>query len=268
MGMPKAEIGVFGGSGFYSFLEKVEEYSIETPYGAPSDKVTIGEIGERKVAFLPRHGRYHQYPPHEINYRANVYAMKCLGVTQILGPCACGSLQPHIKPGDFVVCDQFVDRTSGRKDTFYDGPIATHVSAADPYCPTLRKLAFKIAGELRIPVHEKGTVVVIQGPRFSTRSESKWFSSQGWEVINMTQYPEAYLARELEICYVNISLITDYDVGLEGMLEIKPVTHEDVIKVFNENNEKLRRLLFEMIPKMPTERNCICSRALEGARFG
>lgn len=268
MALPQAEIGIFGGSGFYSLLENAEEVSVETPYGAPSDKAVVGEISGRKVAFIPRHGRYHQYPPHAINFRANVWAMKELGVTRILGPCASGSLQPEIRPGDFVICDQFVDRTYGRKDTFYDGPITTHVSAADPYCPTLRDVAVSTAKNLGIPVHDGGTVVVIQGPRFSTRAESKWFASEGWEVINMTQYPEVFLARELEICYATIALITDYDVGLEGMPEIPPVSHEEVIRVFMENNEKLRKLLFEMIPEIPEARECPCPRALEGARMG
>lgn len=263
----EAEIGIFGGSGFYSFLEKVKEVPVETPYGLPSHKVALGEIEGRKVAFLPRHGQDHQYPPHTINYQANIYAFKNLGVTQILGPAAAGSLQPQVKPGDFVICDQFVDRTAGRKDTFYDGPVATHIAGADPYCPTLRKIAFETAKELKIPVHKKGTVVVIQGPRFSTRSESKWFSSQGFEVINMTQYPEVILARELELCYVNISLITDYDVGLEGDPRTKPVTLEEVVRIFNENNEKVKELLFKMIPKLPSKRDCICCKALEGARF-
>jgi 5'-methylthioadenosine phosphorylase len=266
--IPTAEIGVFGGSGFYKFLDKCEEHYITTPYGDPSDKVVTGEIEGRKIAFLPRHGAKHQYPPHTINYRANIHAMKQLGVKQIIGPCACGSLQSHIKPGEFVICDQFVDRTRGRKDTYYDGPVVTHISLADPYCPSLRKIAYETAEELNIPVHEKGTVVVIQGPRFSTRAESKWFASQGWEVINMTQYPEAYLAREQEICYVNISLITDYDVGLEGHPDVKPVTLEEVVRIFNQNNEKVRDLLFRMIPKMPEERECVCSKALVGAQLG
>ncbi len=262
-----AEIGVFGGSGFYSFLENVEEHDIVTPYGRASDKVHIGEIGEYKVAFLPRHGAKHQYPPHMINYRANLDAMKQLGVTRIIAPCACGSLQTHIKPGEFVICDQFIDRTWGRQDTFYDGPVATHVSAADPYCPELAEIAINTAEELGITVHKKGTVVVIQGPRFSTRAESKWYQSQGWEVINMTQYPEAYLARELEICYVSIALITDYDVGLEGEPDIKPVSAGDIIKILQQNNDKVRKLLFEMIPKIPVERDCICSNALAGAKL-
>ena len=183
---------------------------------------------------------------------------------RIIGPCAAGSLQPDVRPGHFVICDQLVDRTTGRADTFYDGPETTHISFADPYCPTMRDVAIKQAHDQVIDVHERGTVVVVQGPRFSTRSESKWFQDAGWEVINMTQYPEAVLARELEICFVNISLITDYDVGVEGGV---PVTHEEVIRVFNENNDKLRELLFRIVPDIPTERDCICATALEGARF-
>jgi 5'-methylthioadenosine phosphorylase len=246
-----AEIGIFGGSGFYRFMDDPETKTVETPYGAPSAPVTFGTFEGRKVAFLPRHGLKHEFPPHVINYRANAWAMKSLGCTMIIGPCAAGSLQPFIKPGDFVICDQFVDRTSGRKDTFYDGPVTTHPSMAEPYSPDLRKVAIKVAKSQDITVHEEGTVVVIQGPRFSTKAESKWFSSLGWEVINMTQYPEVYLCRELDMAYLNISLITDYDVGLEGHPEIKPVTHEEVVKVFLKNNEKLRNLLFGIIPKMP-----------------
>lgn len=264
MALPSVEIGVFGGSGFYSLLENPEEHRINTPFGAPSSPVMVGEIGGRSVAFLPRHGKAHDLPPHMINYRANVWAMKQLGVQRIIGPNACGSLQPNVKPGDFVICDQFVDRTWGRKDTFYDGPITTHVSSADPYCPDMRAIAVDKARGLAIPVHDGGTVVVIQGPRFSTRSESKWFAAQGWEVINMTQYPECYLARELEMCYCNISLITDHDAGAEG---IEPVSNEEVVRVFAENNEKLRDLLYAMIPALPAERPCICASALSGAEF-
>ncbi len=264
MTYPQAEIGVFGGSGFYSLIENPTEFKVNTPYGAPSSPVMYGEIGGRKVAFLPRHGKDHSLPPHKINYRANVYAMKQLGVSQIVGPNACGSLQADVKPGDFVICDQFVDRTKGRVDTFYDGPITTHVSSADPYCPNMRKVALDKAAELGIRAHPSGTVVVIQGPRFSTRAESKWFASQGWEVINMTQYPECYLARELEICYCNISLITDHDAGAEGA---EPVSNEEVIRVFGENNEKLKALLYAMIPALPVERDCVCAHALDGAAF-
>ena len=258
-------IGIFGGSGFYSLLDDVRQENVQTPYGPPSAPVSIGSVGGVDVAFLPRHGAKHELPPHRINYRANVWALKELGVTRIIGPCAAGSLQPAVKPGEFVVCDQLVDRTTGRADTFYDGPVTTHVSFADPYCPELRALAIDTARAEGISVHERGTVVTIQGPRFSTRAESKWFQDAGWEVVNMTQYPEAYLARELEICYVNISLITDYDVGVPG--EEDAVSHEAVLEVFNANNDKLRGLLFAMAPKIPPDRSCPCSTALKGARI-
>lgn len=261
---PEAQIGIFGGSGFYSLLDKVEEVKIETPYGPASDRLALGVIHGKKVAFLPRHGKDHSLPPHRIPYRANLWAMKELGVRQIIGPCAAGSLALNVKPGEFVICDQFVDRTSGRTDTFYDGPVTTHISAADPYCLNLRKVAISACKDLKIPHRDKGTVVVIQGPRFSTRSESKWFASQGWEVINMTQYPECILARELEMCYVNISLITDYDVGMEG---VPPVSHEEVIQVFNANNEKVKQVMFEMIKRMNPQAPCECHSALKSARF-
>ena len=259
----RADIGVFGGSGFYSLIENAREVWIETPYGAPSDKVALGEIAGKKVAFLPRHGKDHRFPPQSINYRANLWAMKSLGVKYIIAPNACGSLQKSVKPGSMVVCDQLVDRTSGRKDTFFDGPVTTHVSFADPYCPTLRPIAVDALRSLDIETHETGTVVVIQGPRFSTRSESKWFQSQGWEVINMTQYPEAYLARELEICFVNISLITDYDVGIEG---IKPVSHHEVMEVFKKNNDRVKNAIGRIVEKIDTGKDCSCHHALEGAR--
>src|SRR5574344_1267079 len=260
-----ADIGVFGGSGFYQFLDEIEEVKVETPYGTPSDAVYIGKIGNHKVAFMPRHGRNHTIPPHLINYRANVWAMKSIGCTRVISPCAAGSLQKHVEPGHFVICDQFVDWTDNRKSTFFDGPIVTHVSAANPYCPELKQLAIDTAKELNINVHESGTVVVVNGPRFSTKSESKFFTSQGWEVINMTQYPEAYLVKELDMCPLNISLITDHDAGLDG--EVQPVSHSDVIKVFNDNNEKLKSLLFNLIEKKPLEReHCECAKTLSVSR--
>jgi len=236
---------------------------VETPYGPPSAPPVVGEISGRRVAFIPRHGLKHQFPPHRVPYQANAWAMRELGVERIVGPNACGSLQPHVKPGDFVICDQLVDRTNDRPNTFYDGPLTTHISFADPYCPVMRDVAIEKGRQLGIPLHERGTVVVIEGPRFSTRAESTWFKGAGWEVVNMTQYPEAVLARELEICYANISLITDYDVGVE---DVPPVTHEEVVRVFAENNERLRGLLFEIIPALPSERGCPCSTALSGAR--
>jgi 5'-methylthioadenosine phosphorylase len=262
----RADIGVFGGSGFYSLIENAREVTIETPYGAPSDKLALGEIAGKRVAFLPRHGKDHRFPPQVINYRANLYAMKMLGVKRIIAPTACGSLKAEVKPGSMVVADQLVDRTTGRKDTYYDGPITTHVSFADPYCATMRPIAIEALRSLNIETHEEGTVVVIQGPRFSTRAESRWFSAAGWEVINMTQYPEAYLARELEMCYVNISLITDYDVGLEGVGGVEPVSHHEVIEVFNKNNARVKNGINAIIQKLDLKQDCKCQHALEGAR--
>jgi 5'-methylthioadenosine phosphorylase len=262
-----AEIGIFGGSGFYSLLEHAREVKVETPYGSPSDVVALGEIAGRHVAFLPRHGKSHSLPPHMINYRANLWAMKELGVTRIIGPCAAGSLKASVKPGDFVVADQLVDRTNARKDTFFDGPVTTHVSFAFPYCRQMRALAIETIKGQGITVHETGTVVTIQGPRFSTVAESRWYASAGWEVINMTQYPEAYLARELEICYANISLITDFDVGIEGMEGAGPVTHEGVLEVFNANNARVKQVILRMVERMPAARSCSCGSALSGARI-
>ncbi len=244
-----------------------DELKTETPYGLPSASMTISSLGGKRVAFLPRHGVHHEYPPHMVPYRANLWAFENLGVTRVIGPCAVGSLRPEAEPGDLVFCDQFVNFTSGRRDTFYDGPQTTHIGLADPYCPELRKIGLRVAERLGIKAHERGTVVVIQGPRFSTRSESKFFRSQGWDLINMTQYPEVALARELEMCYLNISVVTDYDVGLEGDPRVSPVSHEEVIKVFNENIAKLRKLISEIVKMIPAKRGCECGKALSGARL-
>ncbi len=254
-----AEIGVFGGSGFYSLLEDVREVKVDTPYGPPSDSYFLADVAGRKVAFLPRHGRRHTIPPHMINYRANVWGMRSLGVKATISPCAAGSLQLAVKPGDFVVCDQFVDRTSGRADTFYDGPIVTHLSSAEIYDPVLRRLAIDTIRDHGIEVHEHGTVVVIQGPRFSTRAESTWFSDAGWEVINMTQYPEAWLCRELGMAVVNISLITDYDAGvLEGT---EAVNATDVLAVFNANAERIQKVVLDLIGRFPVGLDALGARA-------
>jgi 5'-methylthioadenosine phosphorylase len=264
----RAEIGVFGGSGLYSMERAtvLEELKVETPFGAPSDLITIVEIAGKRVAFLPRHGRKHQYPPHKVPYKANIWAMKALGVERVLAPNAVGSLQRHIKPGDFVICDQFVDRTRHRDDTFFNGPLTTHVSTADPYCPQLREIAIQACRDLGIPHHERGTVVVIEGPRFSTKAESRWFTQMGWEVINMTQYPEVVLAREAELCYVNISIVTDYDTGLVAEGEVEPVSAEEVMRNFAASVEKARQLIAEIIRRLPAERTCRCGEALKHAR--
>ena len=267
MAEAQISVGVFGGSGFYSFLTDAHEVKVDTPYGEPSAPVVVGEIGGRSVGFMPRHGVKHNIPPHKINYRANVWAMKELGATDIILPCAAGSLQKDVPPGTFVLCDQVVDRTSGRPHTFYDGPETTHVSFAEPYDAEMRQIAVDCAKELGIPLREQGTLVVIEGPRFSTKAESKWFSSMGWEVINMTQYPEVILTRELEMAALNISLITDYDVGLEDDPDVEPVSHAAVVEVFNSNNEHLRDLLFAIIPRLPLSPGRPALSALEGARF-
>ena len=257
-------IGVFGGSGFYEFLDDVEELLIDTPFGAPSAAIRVGQIEGKPVAFMPRHGDKHQFPPHRVNFRANVWAMREAGVRRLIGPCACGSLQPDLHPGTFVVCDQFVDRTSTRSHTFYDDK-TVHASAADPYCPDLRRVLVEAATELEIDVRDGGAVVVIEGPRFSTRAESRWFSSMGWSVVNMTQYPEAWLARELELCYATVALVTDYDVGLEGMPHIEPVSAEAAFRVFADNLARLRGLLFRAIPRIGPQPEDVCASALSSA---
>ncbi len=264
----QAEIGVFGGSGFYAFLEDVTEVPVHTPYGPPSAAVAVGTLEDRTVAFLPRHGPSHELPPHRINYRANLWAMRELGVRRIIGPCAVGSMQPHIHPGDFVLCDQLVDRTSGRADTFFDGGVVGHVSFADPYCWELRGILAAAAEGCGVTAHPSGTVVVIQGPRFSTRAESAWYRSAGWEVINMTQYPEAYLARELGICYAAMGLVTDYDTGLEGLEGVEPVTMEVVFEVLRQNVARTRAVLFEAIPRIPATPSCSCAAALSSGPLG
>ena len=265
----RAAIGVFGGSGFYRLLDEVDFVELDTPFGKPSDRIALGSVDGVGVAFLPRHGAGHTLPPAAINYRANLWAMKELGVERVIGPTAAGSLQAAVRPGEFVVCDQFVDRTWGRADTYFpDGPKVAHVSAADPYCPVMRELAVAAGRELGVTVHERGTVVVIQGPRFASLAESRWYSSQGWEVINMTQYPEAILARELELCYANIALITDYDVGLEDDPDVQPVSVAEVERFFASNNERVRDLILRLIPRLPADRACPCATTMKGAVIG
>lgn len=247
----QAEIGVFGGSGFYNLLDDVESIKIDTPYGSPSDMIAIATHAGRRVAFLNRHGHTHSIPPHKINYKANVWAFKALGCKAVIAPCAAGSLQPHVHPGDFVVCDQFVDRTWGRADTFYDGPITTHVSPAETYDPVLRALAVEVIRAHGIPCHDGGSIVVVNGPRFSTKAESKWFTDAGWEVINMTQYPEAYLCRELGMAVVNISLITDYDCGVTVGAE--SATAHSVLEVFKANAHHIRQVTLDLIARFPKD---------------
>ncbi|MFW9961168.1 MAG: MTAP family purine nucleoside phosphorylase [Candidatus Thorarchaeota archaeon] len=260
------EIGMFGGSGNYdaTVIENPIEAKVFTPYGAASDNFILGTVKGRTFAFLARHDRGHSIPPHAINYRANMWGMKALGVKRLISPAAAGSLQPaKIKLGEFVIADQLFDRTFGvRKDTFFEGGPIAHLSFAEPFCPELRRIASETAGKIGYKVHDKGTYVCINGPRFSTRAESMFYHSQGWDVIGMTAYPEAALAREAGICFVNISMPTDYDVHGEEI-----VTHELVLKTMSENVERVRKLTFEMISHIPKEASCDCQTAMQHGLF-
>ena len=246
---------MIGGSGFYSFLEDPEEVTVETPYGAPSAPVAVGEVAGRRVAFLPRHGRAHQYPPHLINYRANLWALRALGVRQVLAPCAVGGLRTEVAPGDLVVPDQLVDRTTGRERTYVERG-AVHLPFADPYCPRLR-------GALAAPegVRAGGTMVVIDGPRFSTRAESQDYAARGWTLINMTAAPEAGLARELRMCLAAIALVTDMDAGAETG---EGVGQEEVFALFKANLERLTGILSRTIETLPDPEGCSCSTWADG----
>jgi 5'-methylthioadenosine phosphorylase len=260
---PRAEFAVIGGSGLYALLDGATEFTVDTPYGPPSDPVTIAEVGGRTVAFLPRHGRDHRHPPHRIPYRANLWALRSLGVRQILAPCAVGGLRPELGPGTFVIPDQLVDRTSGRTQTYYDEG-AVHVSFADPYCPVGRETLRGAAERHGVAAVPTGTMVVVEGPRFSTRAESRWFAAIGGTVVNMTGHPEAVLARELALCYTAIALVTDLDAGVEGD---HGVTQEEVFRVFGENTARLRDLLLDAITALPTDRTCPCGAALDGIKL-
>lgn len=253
-----ADVGVIGGSGFYEFLPGAEAVRVATPYGEASGPVVVGEVDGRSVAFLARHGGGHVLPPHRVNYRANMWALHNVGVRRVVAPSAAGSLKASIEPGHFVVLDQLVDRTRGRADTYFDGPDPRHVAFADPYCAELSPLVAESARAEGLTVHGGGTVVVVQGPRFSTRAESAWFRSMGWDVVNMTQYPEAVLARELGMCYAGIALVTDYDTGVEGRGEIAPVTMDQVFAVLDSMVEATRRVLMRVLPAISADRKCTC----------
>lgn len=259
-GLVQADIGVIGGSGLYAFLDDAHEVAVDTPYGDPSDPLVIGTVHGRSVAFVPRHGRDHRFPPHRIPYRANLWALRSVGVRQVLAPCAVGGLQPALGPGALVVPDQLVDRTSGRIQTFHETG-AVHVSFADPYCPVGRRVAVASAADAGWPATDGGTMVVVEGPRFSTRAESQWFGRQGWSVVNMTGHPEAVLARELALCYTAVAVVTDLDAGIEGSVA---VTQEEVFRFFGESTARLRDLLYDVIAALPVDRTCACGSALDG----
>jgi 5'-methylthioadenosine phosphorylase len=256
-----ADVAVIGGSGLYALLEDAEEHVLDTPFGAPSDPVTVASVGGRRVAFLPRHGKDHRFPPHRIPYRANLWALREIGVRQVLAPCAVGGLRPELGPGTFVVPDQLIDRTSGRVQTFYDTG-AVHVNFADPYCATGRAAVMNVAAAHGIET-TSGTMVVVEGPRFSSRAESRWFTAMGGAVVNMTGHPEAVLARELALCYTSIALVTDLDAGVEGD---HGVTMDEVFAVFAANTQRLRAVLLDVIPALPEHPDDPCQHALDGMK--
>lgn len=270
MTTPTAEIGVIGGSGFYSFLDEATTLTVDTPFGAPSDDIVIGTVGDRRVAFLARHGQGHRFAPHRVNYRANLWGLRSVGVRQVLAPCAVGGLRPDLGPGTVVVPDQVVDRTFGRAHTVYDDPgHVVHVGFADPYCPHGRGSVLRAAGQHDLPTVDGGTLVVINGPRFSTRAESLWHQAAGWSVVGMTGMPEASVARELAMCFTSICLVTDADAGVEGE---SGVTHDEVLEVFATKVEQLKTLLRDAIAELPAPMpddaaTCACRRALDGMRL-
>ena len=259
-----ADIGVIGGSGFYEFLTDAEEVRVETPFGEPSEAVLVGEVAGRRVAFLPRHGKDHRFPPHKIPFRANMWALRSLGVRRILAPSAVGSLTAAYGPGTLVVPDQLVDRTRGRAQSYYDES-AVHIAFADPYCPSGRAHAITVASTAGWAPAAAGTLVVIDGPRFSTRAESQWYAAQGWTLIGMTGHPEAVLARELAMCYTPLALVTDTDAGVT---EGEGVTQAEVFEVFGKNMSRLRDLVVTIVTELPAEREeCLCAHALDGIRL-
>ena len=263
----RADLGVIGGSGFYEFLEGAERVGVDTPFGSPSDDLVVGEVEGRRVAFIARHGQGHRFQPHRVNYRANLWALRAVGVRQVLAPCAVGSLKPELGPGAVVVPDQVVDRTWGREHTVYadEGPVV-HVAFADPYCPRGRGVVVEAARSAGKQVADGGTLVVINGPRFSSKAESAWHQQAGWSVIGMTAMPEAAIARELAMCFTTIALVTDHDAGVGGA---EVVTHEEVLRVFAKNVDGLKALLRKAITQMPEPEpddsaTCGCRRALDG----
>ena len=258
------KLGIIGGSGIADagFFEEVERKEMETPYGKPSAPYIIGKSGDVEVIFLPRHGIGHTIPPHKINYRANIWGMKELGVKQMICPSAVGSLREDYCPGEIVLSDQFIDFTKRRELTFFDGPKVVHVSTADPFCSELRGMLAGICDNLNIPYHNTGTLVCIEGPRFSTKAESKMFQNYA-DIIGMTIVPEAQLAREMGICYSNMAMVTDYDVWADN-----PVNVAEVIKTMKENAGKISDIVAEASKRLHTcGRDCECQQAADEAQM-
>ena len=262
--MEQADIGIFGGTGIYDsgLLTETKEITIDTPYGKPSDSITVGIFKGKKVAFMPRHGKKHTIPPHLINYRANIWAFKEMGIKRIIAPSAVGSLKEELSPGHFVLPTQFIDFTKSRKGTFSDEGNVIHISVADPFCPELQSAILAAAKTQNIDVRKNCTYVCIEGPRFSTKAESRFYKSTGADIIGMTLVPECQLAREAQMCYASISTVTDYDVWAE-----KPVTAKEVIETLHKNVENTKRLLTSIPDSIPEHRGCSCAKALEEAQF-
>ena len=260
----KAEIGIFGGTGIYDsgLLKNPEEITVETPYGKPSDSITIGEFNGRKIAFMPRHGKKHTIPPHMINFKANIWAFKELGITRIIAPSAVGSLKEELAPGHFALPTQFLDFTKSRDGSFSQDGRVIHISVADPFCPELSQAILKVAEKQNLTIHKDCTYVCIEGPRFSTKAESKFFRTTGADIIGMTLVPECQLAREAQICYASISTVTDYDVWAE-----KPVTAKEVLETLSKNVAATKNLLTILIDEIPKSRVCSCEKALSEAEF-
>lgn len=258
------EIGIFGGTGIYDsgLLEDAKEVEVDTPYGKPSDTITVGTFKGRKIAFLPRHGKKHTIPPHMINFKANIWAFKELGVTRIIAPSAVGSLKEELAPGHFVLPSQFIDFTKSRDGSFSEDGRVIHISVADPFCPELQSSITQVTDSLDMHIHKNCTYVCIEGPRFSTKAESKFYRTTGADIIGMTLVPECQLAREAQICYASISTVTDYDVWAE-----KPVTAKEVLETLSKNVEGTKKILTELIEKIPKDRSCSCAKALEEAEF-
>jgi len=257
-------IGIIGGTGIYdpSLFNVIEERKISTPFGEPSDKITICSLENKKIAFIHRHGKEHRLPPHKINFRANIWALKDLGVKTILAPSAVGSLKKEFKPGNIAIPDQYIDFTKKREYTFYDGGIVCHISQAEPFCNDLREIICRQLEKLNFSYHYKCTYVCIEGPRFSTKAESNYYRNVlDANIIGMTLIPECILAREMEICYLSIATVTDYDAWTDVH-----VTSREIIKTLSKNVEKVRTLLLNTIPKISEKRdNCSCGKSLENA---
>jgi len=258
----KAEIGIFGGSGIsnINLISDPIEINIDTPYGKPSDSIIVGNCKERRIAFLARHGRKHTIPPHLINYRANIWAFKEIGIKRIIAPFAVGSLSEDIKPGDYVILSQFIDFTKSRKGTFFENGKVAHISVSEPFCPELQNSITKTFEKLGIKIYKDCNYVCIEGPRFSTKAESSFFKQIGANIIGMTLVPEYQLATEMQMCYGTLATVTDSDSWSK-----KPVTVKEAVKTFSKNVKKTKNIFEQLIENIPIHRKCSCQKILEEA---